>query len=73
MVGDHLYIWSASDNMFKDAGTIRGPQGIQGTKGNTGNTGATPTIKGQVESVSQLPATGTIGDLYLLTNGDLYQ
>ena len=49
----------------------RGPEGKQGKKGDTGETGAALNVKGTKNAVSDLPATGTAGDAYMV-GGDLY-
>ncbi len=36
LVGDNLYVWSNTENTWKDVGRIRGPQGIPGPQGNPG-------------------------------------
>ena len=41
MVGEDLYIWSAVDNGWKNAGPIRGPIGYPGLPGNDGAPGQT--------------------------------
>lgn len=49
----------------------RGPEGKQGKKGDTGETGAALNVKGTKNAASELPATGTSGDAYMVS-GDLY-
>ncbi len=51
-----------------------GPQGTQGIQGPKGDDGASITLKGAVNSISNLPTTGNIqGDLYVVqTDGNGY-
>ena len=41
LIEGYLYVWSASDNEWKNVGKIQGPQGERGPKGDTGDTGPT--------------------------------
>ena len=49
----------------------RGPEGKRGKKGDRGETGAALNVKGTKNSASELPASGTAGDAYMV-GGDLY-
>ena len=49
----------------------KGEQGIQGEKGDKGDTGSGLTVKGELQSESELPADGVPGDGYFI-NGFLY-
>ena len=49
----------------------RGPEGKRGKKGDRGETGAALNVKGTKNTASDLPATGTAGDAYMV-GGDLY-
>lgn len=49
----------------------RGPEGKEGKKGDRGETGAALNVKGTKNTASELPATGTAGDAYMV-GGDLY-
>ena len=50
---------------------IKGDKGDKGEQGVAGKDGKGVNIKGSFPSVSNLPATGTQGDAYLV-NGQLY-
>jgi hypothetical protein len=59
---------------FTGSQGIQGPLGFTGSRGDTGFTGSVGpaiTILGTLNDPSELPASGDIGDAYLI-NGDLY-
>ncbi len=56
LVGDNLYVWSETENTWKDVGRIRGPQGIQGPQGIAG-------IKGEMGPKGEEGPTGPPGPL----------
>ncbi len=54
LVGDNLYVWSDTENKWKDVGVIRGPQGIQGPMG-------LPGINGEKGDKGDIGPTGPPG------------
>lgn len=51
----------------------QGPQGPAGQRGAKGDQGTSVTLQGSVQSISDLPASGTAGDGWIVQdNGDLY-
>jgi glycerophosphoryl diester phosphodiesterase len=44
----------------------QGPQGVQGEKGDKGDTGAGLSLLGTLNDSSELPATGDLGDAYII-------
>jgi len=71
IVGNDLYVWDPTTNAFVDVGQIVGPAGTQGIQGPTGPAGPGGTIIASFASTGSLPATGALGDYYLVGN-DLY-
>lgn len=58
LIEGYLYVWSASDNEWKNVGKIQGPQGERGPKGETGDTGPT----GPKGDKGDTGATGPAGE-----------
>ncbi len=63
LVGDNLYVWSASDDSWRNVGVIRGPQGLPGTEGPTGPIGpqGVPGIQGATGDIGPTGPTGPTG------------
>lgn len=60
LVGDNLYVWDATDNVWKEIGVIRGPQGIQGPQGPAGTDGKDG-LTTSVNGVQQVNGNVTLG------------
>lgn len=83
IIQDQMWVWTGDASGWQPVGQVgpqgpkgdtgeQGPQGIQGPKGDPGNDATALSIKGEVNSSSELPATGnTTGDAYFVGN-DIY-
>jgi hypothetical protein len=75
-VNDRTWKWTGStwDTVEELVVGPTGPQGPQGEQGETGPQGVSISIKGTVDDVEDLPATGnSINDAYIVSaDGDLY-
>lgn len=83
IIQDQMWVWTGDASGWQPVGQVgpqgpkgdtgeQGPQGIQGPKGDPGNDATALSIKGEVNSSSDLPATGnTTGDAYFVGN-DIY-
>lgn len=83
IIQDQMWVWTGDASGWQPVGQVgpqgpkgdtgeQGPQGIQGPKGDPGNDATALSIKGEVNSSSELPATGnTTGDAYFVGN-DVY-
>lgn len=63
-IDGHLWVWS--ENVFIDAGNIKGEKGDTGRRGERGEKGEGLVILGSLGSESELPSSGKIGDAYLI-------
>lgn len=77
-VDDDLHVWNG--NVWINVGNIIGPKGDtgavgptgpQGQTGATGKTGANVNLRGPLDNPSMLPASGSVGDVFVVA-GSLY-